>query len=170
MFSTINIVIIVIAIVILCCSIFAECILCDYVPIKFVRNELWDDRIGSLMTFGSTPTTENFENHISMNFNTNSESFINVENPKLIYFSSTHCGYCTQYNPIWEQIVPKLKEKFPNVNFVKVNAVENKETTNEYKVNYFPTIIFENKNGKRMMFKGNRNNIDGLTRFIQNHM
>lgn len=159
-FSKINLIIILIAIIILCCSIFAECILCDYVPIKFVKNEVFEKKVGSLFTFGSNISVENFEN----------ESFINVENPKLIYFSSTYCGYCTQYNPVWDKLVSQLKKNHPNINFVKVNAVEDKQTTNEYKVNYFPTLIFENKKGNRMMFKGNRNNYHEIENFIKKYI
>jgi len=140
------------------CSIVSQCVICDYIPVKFVKNGEWNDKVSSLFVFGNK-SKENFEDQ---------ENFINVENPKLIYFSSPYCSHCNTYNPIWEQLVIKLKENYPNVNFVKINAVENKRATDDYNINSFPSIIFENKEGKRITFDGDRNSLDDIKEFI-NH-
>jgi thiol-disulfide isomerase/thioredoxin len=157
--------ILILSIIILICSIFAECIFCDYVPIKFVKNENFKLHKDIVALFSSDKQFENFENDELEE----QEDFINVENPKLIYFSSPYCGYCDKYNPIWEQLVISLKEKYPNVNFVKINSVENKETAKEYNIQAFPTILYENKNGKRITFEGDRNELNELAEFINNN-
>lgn len=152
--SLIGKIIVLLAILVIWCSIVSQCVICDYIPIRFVKNDEWDEKIKSLYIFGQK---ENFANQ---------ENFLNVENPKLIYFSSPHCSYCNSYNPVWEQLIIKLKENYPNVNFVKVNALENKQTTNEYGVKGFPTIIFETKDGQKITFEGDRNAIEEIKLFI----
>lgn len=175
----------IISIIILICSLFAECLFCDYVPIRFVKNDNFKLHKDIISLFSSNDKFQNyleddvdeyFEDNVlnnTNNTNTNEfeqqEDFIDVENPKLIYFSSPYCGYCDKYNPIWEQIIITLKEKYPNVNYVKINALENKQAIKEYNIQAFPTILYEDKNGKRIHFEGDRNEVNELIEFIKNN-
>jgi len=46
--SLIGKIIVLLAILVIFCSIVSQCIICDYIPIRFVKNDQWEDKIKSL--------------------------------------------------------------------------------------------------------------------------
>ncbi len=66
-------------------------------------------------------------------------------NKQLIYFYSSHCPYCTSFDPIWNQFVMNMNASFCDVDLLKVNG--NSMTASYYDINSFPSIIGI-KNGK----------------------
>ena len=57
-----------------------------------------------------------------------------------VFFYSDKCDWCHKQEPI----VDKLAENFPNITFVKVNAVQFKSIARQNRVLSYPTMIFHN--------------------------
>lgn len=65
-------------------------------------------------------------------------------------FYAEWCGPCKQQEPILEQ----LKEKYPGINFEKIDVDENPEEAENYGVRSVPTIIVEDGNEEKERFIG----------------
>lgn len=67
------------------------------------------------------------------------------ETDKLIVldFFAQWCMPCKMFSPIFE----KLGEKYPQIDFYKIDIDENRELVTEYSIESVPTIIFI-KNGR----------------------
>lgn len=64
---------------------------------------------------------------------------------KLYNFGSEVCPACVKAKPVYE----KLKEEYSNkMNFEYVDANTNNELTTKYKIQYTPTFIIVDENGK----------------------
>ena len=69
-----------------------------------------------------------------------------------------------------QRIVPRLKEiveKFPEVNFYKVNVDENSETTEHFSVTAMPTFILFRNGAKIERLKGADS--EGLEALVEKH-
>ena len=63
----------------------------------------------------------------------------NVET--IYYFFSDDCHFCDEFKPEWEKIKDYYKN---NINCIKYYGREYPELKKKYKVDGYPTIIFEN--------------------------
>jgi len=57
---------------------------------------------------------------------------------KIIKFSTTWCGPCKAYKPIWESV----KEKHPEIIWSELDAEENVDEATQFKVRAVPFTIF----------------------------
>lgn len=65
-------------------------------------------------------------------------------------FYAEWCGPCKQQEPILE----KLQEKYPEINFEKIDVDENPEEAENYGVRSVPTIIVEDGGEEKERFIG----------------
>lgn len=65
-------------------------------------------------------------------------------------FYAEWCGPCKQQEPILEQ----LQEKYPGINFEKIDVDENPEEAENYGVRSVPTIIVEDSGEEKERFIG----------------
>ena len=83
---------------------------------------------------------------------------------KVIYVSSPTCGYCKQFDPIWQKFADQVsKAGLPNVSTVKsVDATA-------YKVNAFPAVLLYVNDKPKATFDGPRTPED-LWAFLRKNM
>ena len=63
--------------------------------------------------------------------------------PKILFFSSSHCGPCLPIEQMLKRINISMFGK--KLYIQKIDVVKNYELTNEYKITSLPTIIIANK-------------------------
>lgn len=56
------------------------------------------------------------------------------------YFYSPSCKWCDKMHPVYDSI--KGSDKYKDMSFVKIDASQNKDLVNQYKVEGYPHIIF----------------------------
>jgi thiol-disulfide isomerase/thioredoxin len=87
----------------------------------------------------------------------------------LYYFYSVHCPACTNFVPIWNQVVEKLgKIKNLTTRPVDVSRPENENLAFYYNVTYTPTIILVTPN-KTLEYSGNRT-VSDIYNFVMNNI
>jgi len=74
----------------------------------------------------------------------------------LFLYSVPWCGHCKAFEPIWNELI----NKFPNINFKKINC----DSTSCPNIDGFPTIILDN-NGTKINYTGNRT-LEDLSKFL----
>lgn len=72
-------------------------------------------------------------------------------NVKLTYFFMEGCGYCKKFGPVWN----KLESEMTDIKLEKINGPQNRQLTQKYNVNGFPTIILF-KNNYPIHYSGKR--------------
>jgi thiol-disulfide isomerase/thioredoxin len=85
----------------------------------------------------------------------NNNNFTNTET--IIYnFSSSYCGHCKQFQPIWDEFANSVKD-YKNINAINIKCdnSENDAMCEMYNIQGYPTIIIENNNNKQM-YNGER--------------
>lgn len=90
---------------------------------------------------------------------------INRQRFMLYYFYHPSCGYCQQFNPVWDE----LSKKYHSSNLRKIDATDsaNENLTFYYNVTAYPTIILVSGN-KNKRYSGNRS-IDDIQKFISDN-
>lgn len=73
------------------------------------------------------------------------ESLIKSEKPVLVDFWAEWCGPCRMMNPVIES----FKKSNPNVEVVKINVDEDRQSAIQYQIRSIPTLIFFNE-GKQV--------------------
>lgn len=97
------------------------------------------------------------------------KSIGNRSTDKFYYFYSPGCIYCQQFNPIWEQLLKNTNHK-KRIEFIKIDGTKdhNKNMTNHYSVNAFPTMILVKNNGQNIKYTGVRTVAD-IQKFLHNN-
>lgn len=76
---------------------------------------------------------------------------------QIIYFSSSHCGHCMQFQPIWDRFVQNYAYTNPNIQLIQIDTNQiNYELVNMYNIQGFPTILATQNNQEIMKFTGPR--------------
>jgi len=85
----------------------------------------------------------------------------------IIYnFNTSWCYYSKILMPVWKKLEKHYKNnKYVKVIDVKCEEKQNKKICKKYKIKSYPTII-KVKDGKKIMFKGNRT-VKDLIKFIE---
>lgn len=72
-------------------------------------------------------TTENFQTEV-----------LAANQPVLVDFWATWCGYCTRLSPVLDEIAADIGDQ---LKVVKVNVDENRELADQYAVRSLPTLL-----------------------------
>jgi thiol-disulfide isomerase/thioredoxin len=67
-------------------------------------------------------------------------STISKSDKTVAYFFSPSCGWCKKMNPVYDGVSSKYKD----IKFVKIDASQNRDLVNQYKVDGYPSILFFN--------------------------
>jgi hypothetical protein len=67
-------------------------------------------------------------------------STLSKSDKTVVYFFSPSCGWCTKMNPVYDSVSSKYK----GAKFVKIDASQNRDLVNQYKVEGYPAILFFN--------------------------
>ena len=78
---------------------------------------------------------------------TEAEASVTDAKLTVIDFYATWCGPCKVMAPI----VEKMKAKYPNVEFKKVDIDQEQELTMQYQVDAVPTFVFKTDKGEERM-------------------
>lgn len=84
--------------------------------------------------------------------------------PVIMLFHLPTCGYCIDMMPEWDKF-QKEYENDPDIKVVKVNGATDRDLTDQYGVNSFPTVILV-KDGTKKIYDGART-AEGLKQFIK---
>lgn len=84
-----------------------------------------------------------------------------------LLFKAEWCGHCQQFKPAWEALKTMYGGN-PNVTFKTYDSDQDEHMMEQYGIEAFPTIIFENKNG-RSFYKGSRE-IDAIMNMIDTYL
>ena len=87
--------------------------------------------------------------------------------PTLVLFYMDGCGHCTDFKPVWEQLVPELERG--GVKCLGINYKDHMEMVRQEGVAGFPTIKFYPHGfpGKSVDYSGARTR-EGILDFLQN--
>lgn len=89
----------------------------------------------------------------------------------LIEFYAPWCGHCKQLEPVYTDLGKKFKGHKGLV-IAKMDATANDITSDQYKVDGFPTIYFAPRGDKKnpVKFEGGDRNLEQLSKFIEEHI
>jgi thiol-disulfide isomerase/thioredoxin len=87
--------------------------------------------------------------------------------PTLVLFYMDGCGHCTDFKPVWEQLVPELERG--GVKCLGINYKDHMEMVRQEGIAGFPTIKFYPQGfpGKGIDYSGARTR-EGILDFLQN--
>tara|TARA_B100001094_G_scaffold212242_1_gene206203 strand:+ start:728 stop:2875 length:2148 start_codon:yes stop_codon:yes gene_type:complete len=83
----------------------------------------------------------------------------------LHYFSTDWCGYCKSFNPQWNSLVEKLKNKKITLNKIIIND-ENQHLLTKFNIQSYPTLLLE-KNNKKIFYNNDDRSIDKIISFLK---
>jgi thioredoxin 1 len=83
-------------------------------------------------------------------------------NKKLLLFYAPWCGASKTFLPTWERLMGEMKTETYNV-----DLEENKEISNQFNIEYLPTLFLINGNNK-IKYDGNRKYEDIISFFNNN--
>tara|TARA_Y100000590_G_scaffold470102_1_gene661981 strand:+ start:1279 stop:1728 length:450 start_codon:yes stop_codon:yes gene_type:complete len=93
------------------------------------------------------------------------------DNCKLLYVYSDGCGYCNEFNPVWNEFVTTFKNKFGNVlSLKKINSQEGGSQLEKLEINGVPTILFLNDKNEKIEEFNNERTVDNLISFCNNNL
>ncbi len=82
--------------------------------------------------------------------------------PSLLYVNATWCGHCRQLRPTMDQVAGVFGEMVP---VYSIDGDVHKDLLSQLGVDGFPTIVFQDKEGKRFTYTGART-LDAITSFV----
>lgn len=77
------------------------------------------------------------------------------------FYAATWCGHCVRFQPTWEKLQEKFKNKYT---FIKFDSETDKEIMKKQGINSYPTIKIKNKN-KSSEYTGDRD-YDTISNFL----
>ena len=86
----------------------------------------------------------------------------------LVYFTSPECGYCSHFEPTWQNTVNKLNTSFTKVNVIVVKADEYNMSTVSPEVIGYPTVRAYQDGNWVADFEGERTQ-ENLMNFVKTH-
>ena len=86
---------------------------------------------------------------------------------KCILFKAEWCGHCKEFKPTWKAL-ETMYEKNGKIKFVTYDFDKNKKKMEEYGIEGFPSIMFENNKGKSF-YKGSRD-VNDLMNIIEQYL
>ena len=106
-------------------------------------------------------------NQNNTNNTINTENFASSQKPKISLYYTKWCGYSKQILPEWDKFVDHLNSNNLNDTMIveKIDCEKDKEKCK--KINGYPTIILEKKNGQQMTMTNQPRTKEGLIKFIQ---
>jgi thiol-disulfide isomerase/thioredoxin len=89
----------------------------------------------------------------------NREKFTSNQPNKLVYLYMENCGFCKEFNKVWEEMEKEDLTKYKiNINKFDLNN-EGKELANANSINYAPAIILITPN-KHFLYEGERTKLE----------
>lgn len=97
-----------------------------------------------------------------------SEKFTDVNSKiKVFNFNTEWCGYSKRFQPEWDKFQAKVNSDMESVAIavdIKCDQKENEPLCAQYKIEGFPTVIYE-KNGAKHLYDGERT-VYSLTSYL----
>jgi thiol-disulfide isomerase/thioredoxin len=85
------------------------------------------------------------------------------------YFGTSWCGYCKQFNTVWNDIKKSYKNK--NITFKKILINEkNQYLINEFSIKSYPSLIFVKNNGNHVLYKSDKREKKDIITFLKNNI
>ncbi len=88
-----------------------------------------------------------------------------TENPVVLYFWSSNCGYCEEQKPIIEDLESEFS--MSNVTFYWLDSSRHDDITDKYNIHGVPTTVVLNKDGVVKKFVG-YTDLDNIENAIEN--
>ena len=87
----------------------------------------------------------------------------NLKKPTLLLFYMDGCIHCVRFKPTWDEAKHEIRSK--GIDTLRIDGIKNKELSQKYGVQGFPTILYFN--GKDIKpFDGNQRTKEKLLEFI----
>jgi thiol-disulfide isomerase/thioredoxin len=91
---------------------------------------------------------------------------VQKDKANLYFFHTDWCGHCQKAMPEWEKLEQGPKQfGDTEVSFVRINAEKDRETSDLYEVNAYPTIKLETPTA--LYTYAGRPTTDGLTQYLR---
>ena len=108
-------------------------------------------------------------NYLLGNKLTNSYEGLENKKVQIFYYWMDGCQHCKNFNAEWDKFA-KLNNLNPNLNVLKVqNTDSNIPSKHEKVIEGYPTVFLEKKNGKIILYTGDRTE-SALTDWVKNYM
>lgn len=108
--------------------------------------------------------------YYNLNSNGKQEKF-GEPKQKIMLFYAIWCPHCERYldSGKWDDLSKRFSDKY-EVEFLKYDYDKNKVLGDKYNINSFPSIIYEDKDGKVYKFDGDRSSDSDVEAFIKKHV
>lgn len=174
------------SLLIVLCSIFYQCFICKYVPLRLSWTKTYSGQAEPVVyqeppSVNILPPVEAFQDRLRQRRPASRRSrsernrtprrvrFQDQISPrkendrKLILFYADWCGHCQRFKPQWNKLVQSLKGIIKTVS-INGEKKENGALLKKYKVDKYPTIILEDGQ-KQIEYDGDMT-IEGLKQFV----
>uniref|UniRef100_A0A3B4AT17 protein disulfide-isomerase n=1 Tax=Periophthalmus magnuspinnatus TaxID=409849 RepID=A0A3B4AT17_9GOBI len=108
--------------------------------------ELEDDEVEEEKPKKNKTTEIEEESDVMVLHINNFERALSENKYLLVEFYAPWCGHCQRLAPVYEEVAGRLKQEEKDMRLAKVNAIEEKELTEEFEVGGYPTIKLFKKN------------------------
>ncbi|KAJ0033580.1 hypothetical protein NQD34_000687 [Periophthalmus magnuspinnatus] len=102
--------------------------------------ELGDDEVEEEKPKKNKTTEIEEESDVMVLHINNFERALSENKYLLVEFYAPWCGHCQRLAPVYEEVAGRLKQEEKDMRLAKVNAIEEKELTEEFEVGGYPTI------------------------------
>ncbi|XP_008295223.1 protein disulfide-isomerase A2 [Stegastes partitus] len=86
----------------------------------------------------------------------------------LVEFYAPWCGHCRELEPIYAEAAEKLKKEDPPLRLAKVDAIDEKELSDEFDVGSFPTLkLFLNGDRKQPVDFNGKRTVKGIMQWMK---